>query len=143
LLPCSEAAGGTARRLLYRRGDPSQAATVLVVEDEDPIRQAASKLLRKAGFSVIEAKDGLAALDEIRARKSPIDVLLLDITLPGAPSRQVLEEARRLRRELRVIVTSAYSEDMAAVSLRGSFEGFIRKPYQFADLADLIRQVLS
>jgi two-component system cell cycle sensor histidine kinase/response regulator CckA len=143
LLPCSEAAAGTASGLISRHREPSQVATVLVVEDEDPIRQAASKLLRKAGFSVIEASDGLAALDEIRAQKSPIDVLLLDITLPGAPSRQVFEEARRLRGELRVIVTSAYSEETAAASLQGSFEGFIRKPYQFADLADLIRQVLS
>jgi CheY-like chemotaxis protein len=118
-------------------------ANVLVVEDENPLRQAASKMLRNAGFSVIEAGDGSAALDEIRDQQSPIDVLFLDITLPGASSLEVFKEARRLRSEIRVVVTSAYSEDVAAQSLQGRFEGFIRKPYRFGDLADLIRRVLS
>jgi CheY-like chemotaxis protein len=122
---------------------PCHVASILVVEDENPLRHAASKMLRNAGFSVIQAGDGSAALDEIRDQKSPIDVLFLDITLPGAPSREVFEEARRLRSEIKVIVTSAYSEDAAAASLQGRFEGFIRKPYRFGDLADLIRQVLS
>jgi two-component system, cell cycle sensor histidine kinase and response regulator CckA len=100
-------------------------------------------MLRNAGFSVLEAGDGSAALNEIRAQNSPIDVLFLDITLPGASSLEVFQEARRLRPEIRVIVTSAYSEDIAAASLQGRFEGFIRKPYRFGDLMDLIRQVLS
>jgi two-component system, cell cycle sensor histidine kinase and response regulator CckA len=145
LLP-AETIAETARQPLSRPEEPprsSHVANVLVVEDENPLRQAASKMLRNAGFSVLEAGDGSAALNEIRAQNSPIDVLFLDITLPGASSLEVFQEARRLRPEIRVIVTSAYSEDVAAASLQGRFEGFIRKPYRFGDLMDLIRQVLS
>jgi DNA-binding NtrC family response regulator len=120
---------------------PSPAATVLVVEDEERLRQATSKMLRNAGFSVIEAEDGSAATHWIRAHKGPIDVLFLDITLPGTPSREVFADARRLRPEMKVIATSAYSEDVAA--LEGRFERFLRKPYQLGDLTDSIRQVLS
>ena len=84
-------------------------ATILIVEDEDLIRQPVSKMLRKKGFSVVEASDGNAAVDLIRAKGDHIDVLLLDITLPGASSREVFDEARRLRPGLPVIVTSAHN----------------------------------
>ena len=100
-------------------------------------------MLQKNGFSVIEASDGSTALDLIRAHKDDIDVLLLDITLPGASSREVLEEAKRQKPNMTVIVTSAYNEGMAATSLAGSVERFIRKPYKLAELMDMIREILS
>ena len=74
--------------------------------------------------------------------KNPIDVLFLDLNLPGAPCRQVFEEAKQVRPEMKLIVTSAYSEDMAAASLQGKVEHFLRKPYQLRELVDLLRQVL-
>jgi CheY-like chemotaxis protein/two-component sensor histidine kinase len=146
LLPCSETTAGTLHgptALPKEPARPSPAATVLVVEDEELLRQAASRMLGKAGFSVIEAGDGSAAMDWIRTLESPIDVLFLDITLPGTPSREVFAEARRLRPEMRVIITSAYTEDMAAAALEGRVERFLRKPYRLGDLTDLIRQELS
>jgi two-component system, cell cycle sensor histidine kinase and response regulator CckA len=82
-------------------------------------------------------------MKEMRAHKSSIDVLFLDITLPGVPSREVFEEARRLRPEMRVIVTSAYGADVAATSLQVRIEHFIRKPYRLGNLVDLIRQAVT
>ena len=67
----------------------------------------------------------------------------LDITLPGASSREVFEEARRLRPRMITIVTSANSEEMAAAALAGSVEHFIRKPYKLGELIDMIRKILS
>jgi hypothetical protein len=64
------------------------------------------------------------------------------MTLPGAPSREVFEEAKRLRTATSVIVTSAYSEDVA-VEMLGEVERFILKPYRINDLLDLIRQTIS
>jgi PAS domain S-box-containing protein len=142
LLPCADT-GAAECEPMSRTEEPAPPFTILVVEDEDPLRQATSKMLRKAGYSVLEAEDGSAALDTVRTEKSPISVLLLDVTLPGTPSCAVLEEARRLRPDTRVIVTSAYNEDMAAAALHGTFERFIRKPYRLGDLADLIRQELA
>jgi CheY-like chemotaxis protein/two-component sensor histidine kinase len=140
-LPCagtnSAAIGGPVRDI----GQParrSQATTVLLVEDEASLRSAVSKMLGKRGFSVIEAPDGTAALDAIRGEKNSINVLLLDITLPGASSREVLQEARRLRPDMRVVVTSAYAEEVAAAYLESTMEHFIRKPYMFEDLVRLI-----
>jgi two-component system cell cycle sensor histidine kinase/response regulator CckA len=120
----------------------NHAATALIVEDEDSLRRAAAKMLRNSGLSVLEAADGTTAIAAIRGDNA-IDLLLLDVTLPGAPSREVLAEAKRLRPAMRVIVTSAYGEVFAATSLQADVERFIRKPYSLRDLVGLVRQTLS
>jgi two-component system, cell cycle sensor histidine kinase and response regulator CckA len=106
------------------------------------LRLAVSKMLRKKGFSVIEANDGTTALELLRAHKDDIDLLLLDVTLPGSSSREVFEEVKHLRPDLPVIVTSANSEEMAALSLARRVERFIRKPFALDHLIGLIRESL-
>jgi two-component system cell cycle sensor histidine kinase/response regulator CckA len=100
-------------------------------------------MLRKKGLSVLEASDGSVALDVIRAQTDDIDLLLMDITLPGASSREVYEEAKRLRPDLPVIVTSAHSREMATSSLTKRIDHFIRKPFRLGDLIDVIGETLS
>jgi CheY-like chemotaxis protein len=144
LLPC---AAGTAQGSPGPSSQPEsiptmREATVLIVEDEDALRTAAAKMLRKNDLSVLEAADGTAAFAAIRGGGS-IDVLLLDVTLPDTPSREVLAEAKRLRPAMRVIVTSAYGEDFATTSLPGDFERFMRKPYSLGALVGLVLQTLS
>jgi two-component system, cell cycle sensor histidine kinase and response regulator CckA len=146
LLPCAVEPGQTVQDTISQATDEgvkSRAATILIVEDEELLLQATAKMLRKAGFSAVEAIDGSAGLDAIRGHQNPIDVLLLDLTLPGTPSRDVLEEGNRLRPEMKVIVTSAYNEAMAAASLGVTIERFIRKPYRLDDLVALVRQAIS
>jgi PAS domain S-box-containing protein len=111
--------------------------TVLVVEDEDTLRLAVSRMLRKKGFSVMEAIDGPSAMDLFRARERDIDVVLLDTTLPGMTGSEVLAQLRRIRPTMKVIVTSAYSPEISAVSGQPSC-AFIRKPYQLNDLWNLV-----
>ncbi len=120
--------------ILYR-------GAILVVEDEDLLRQGVSKMLHKRGFSVLEASDGTSALDVVRARKDDIGVLLLDISLPGASSREVYEEAKRLRPDLPVIVTSGNSEKSACVDLAVKIEHFLRKPFGISELIAMIGNV--
>ena len=82
-------------------------------------------------------------MDVIRARKDEIDVLLLDVTLPGASSREVHDEAKRLRPDLPVIVTSAKSEEMSAASMATGIERFLRKPFRLGDPINMIREIVS
>jgi two-component system cell cycle sensor histidine kinase/response regulator CckA len=144
LLPCAEdtATASPGTNSLIESTRANHAATALVVEDEDSIRCAVAKILRKNGLSVLEAADGATAIAAIRGDNA-IDVLLLDVTLPGTPSREVLAEATRLRPAMRVIVASAYGEEFAATSLQADVERFIRKPYSLRDLVGLVRQTLS
>jgi CheY-like chemotaxis protein len=113
--------------------------TVLLVEDEDTLRLAVSKMLRKKGLSVIEAVDGSAAVNLFRANEPDIAVVLLDITLPGMSGLEVFAELRRIRPDIKVIITTAYSQE-TTVPTGGDqqFWAFIRKPYQLNDLWNLI-----
>src|SRR5262249_44730470 len=81
--------------------------TVLVVEDEEVLRLAVSKMLAKERFSVIEAGDGTTGANLFRANEAKIDVVLLDLTLPGLSGREVLKELRRIRPDVKVILTTA------------------------------------
>ena len=121
-----------------------RAGIALVVEDEAPIRLAIAKSLHKRAFDVPEAADGTAALKLIREHKDTIVLLLLDITLPGAPSREVLAEARGVRPDIKVIVTSAYGQNQVDASFPGmKIDSFIRNPFQLGNLLSQIRTVLS
>jgi len=143
LLPCAEESENASQRVKPRTesSDGGRTATALVVEDEDPLRQAAAKMLRRSGFSVVEAADGTDAMTVIQG-DDPIDVMLLDVTLPGIPSREVLAEARRLRPALQIIVTSAYGEDFVSATLNAEIGRFLRKPYSLRNLLEMVRQAL-
>ena len=118
--------------------------TVLIVEDEDLLRSAMSKMLRKHGFSVIEAGNGDAALDLVRSNRDSIEVILLDLTIPGAASSEVVAEAQRVRPDIRVVLMSAYSRAMVPPSLKvPEVRAFIRKPFHTRDLVQLLRDILS
>jgi CheY-like chemotaxis protein len=122
----------------------ARTGTILVVEDEEILRRAVSKALRKSGFSVMEASDGSAAMDLLRMHINDVDVVLLDVTLPGQSSREVFEEAQRMRPDLKVIVTSAYSKETVAASFVGlKVDHFVRKPFQLGDITHLLGDNLS
>ena len=114
------------------------------VEDEESLRTSVSKMLSRRGFSVVGAGDGSAAVDLLRSHPREIDIILLDMTLPGTPSREVIAEAQRTRPAVKVVLTSAYSREMVAQSIDAPIvRGFIRKPFQFGDLLKLLRTTLD
>jgi PAS domain S-box-containing protein len=118
--------------------------TVLVVEDEGHLRQPIVKMLRKTGFEVFEAADGTSAIDLLRANGRRIDVILLDMTIPGASSHEVVAEAANVRPDIGVILTSAYSQEMIEGSMNApQIRAFIRKPFQLEDLLKTFRHSLS
>ncbi len=142
LLPCAAQAAPETRDILTptAAGEArSVAGTVLVIEDEDALRLAVSKMLRNRGFSVVEAGGGREGVDLFLAREREIDVVLLDMNLPGMSGPEIFEELKRIRPAVKVILTSAYSQGTTAKALGGQ-QGwaFIRKPYQINDLVNLV-----
>ena len=102
-----------------------------------------SKMLRRKGFDVIEARDGKTGVDLYRARASEIDVVLLDMTLPGIFGQEVLDELRRIQPEVKVIITTAYSRDWALTKVgEQQHWHYIRKPYSFGELMGLLAEVV-
>jgi DNA-binding NtrC family response regulator len=110
------------------------------VEDEDSLRRPVVKMLQKAGYEVFEAADGNAAMNLLHVHGARIDRVLLDMTIPGTPSHEIVAEVTKLMPRTRVILTSAYSQEMIEGSMSApQICGFIRKPFQFADLLNAIR----
>ena len=146
LLPCSVEVSqpernGTVAALAGTRNGVGGAA--MVIEDEHSLRIAVSKSLRRKGFSVIEAGDGHSAIHLFRTTPG-IDVVLLDMTLPGMSGIEVLAELRKIRPDIKVILTTAYSREMAMSSVgEQRISDFIRKPYPMAELLGMLQKVMS
>jgi PAS domain S-box-containing protein len=146
LLPCEGRAANSEGRMspVEKATRFSGLGTVLVIEDEDLLRQASAKVLRNSGFDVLEAADGSAAIDVIRGSGSKVDVLFLDMTFPGPSCREVVAEYARVRPDGKVILTSAYSEEMAKKTISApQIRGFVRKPFHLADVVKTVRNTLS
>ena len=142
LLPCigAPAAKPGAGQAVETAGKSmSRCETILLVEDEDALRGAVARMLRRKGFSVIEAGDGVSGVDLFRARAEGIAVVLLDLTLAGKPGQEVLAELRRIRPGVPVILTTAYSREMALATVGGPQSWlYLRKPYPFSELEALL-----
>jgi CheY-like chemotaxis protein len=93
---------------------------------------------------VLEASDGTTALDMVRRQQVKIDVILLDVTLPGRSSREVFEEAVRVRPNLRIILSSAYDRKTVDATFAGlRITHFLRKPFQLRHLVAVLQDVLA
>ena len=118
--------------------------TILVVEDDDDVRQTAVGTLRQLGYRVIDAADGAAAL-AILEQGERIDLLFTDVVMPGpVSSTELAAHVRRLLPEVAVLFTSGYTRDALAVD--GRIDGSVQllsKPYQQAQLAQRLRDILG
>jgi PAS domain S-box-containing protein len=118
--------------------------TILLVDDEEIIRQMVGTMLEMFGFKVLLAADGLAALDLYRLHSSEIDCVLLDLTMPKMDGEQTLFQLRQLNPQLRVIMSSGFGEqDISDKLLSKGVAAFIQKPYQMQQLEETIRRVLT
>jgi PAS domain S-box-containing protein len=147
LLPCAGKGAFQSQNVLDPgRSEQSTApkGKILVVEDEEVLRLATSVALRRKGFSVLEASDGSVAMNLVRKKEVELDVMLLDVTLPGASSSEVFEEALRVRPDVKVIVSSAYDKKTVDAIFAGRrIDHFIRKPFQLHELVAVLQDVLS
>lgn len=116
---------------------------VLVVEDEEQVRRMSIETLSELGYQVVEAQDGLDAL-QILANRPDITLLFTDIVMPDMNGRQLADRVRALRPELPVLFTTGYAPDAVLRSgLGGQDVGFISKPFTVDQLARRVRAVLD
>lgn len=120
---------------------PAAGETILVVDDEPVVRDAITEVLRQAGYHVIEAADGPAAIAALAANPA-VHLLLTDVGLPGLNGRQVADHARALKPDLPVIFMTAYARDLTSSDFLGAGMRMMPKPFAMETLLSAIAQVL-
>ena len=118
--------------------------TVLVVEDEDGVREVVVRMLERLGFDVIAAEDGVAALDLLERHNGSLSAVLLDLSMPRMGGQETLYHLRERRPDLPVVLMSGYTEqEVASKLLDGSTGavGFLQKPFLPEDLTTALRSV--
>jgi CheY-like chemotaxis protein len=108
--------------------------TVLVVDDEDSVRQVASEILKFLGYSVLAAPSGEKAVEIVRSGVRP-DVVLLDLIMPGMNGFQTLQALHGIEPDLPVLISTGYADRVASESLVSEGAGgFVNKPYKIETL---------
>jgi CheY-like chemotaxis protein len=118
--------------------------TVLLVEDEDIVRNLVSEILATAGYTVLGASDGIEALEVAERHPGPIHLLLTDVVMPKMSGSDLAERLVSFHGETRVLYTSGYTD--GAIVDRGVLQPgteFIQKPFSFAALTQKVRDVLD
>ena len=118
-------------------------ATILIVDDEEIVRNSLRRALTRFGYKVLDASDGTTALAAMQAANPPVDLVILDLVLPGGGAG-VFELLKAIRPEVRVLISSGYSPDAeAARGLAARVEGFLAKPYELSQLKAAVAQALG
>lgn len=123
--------------------EPGQ-GTVLLVEDEAAVRELARDILRKQGYTVLEAENGQHALQVLDDYGGPVDLLLTDVVMPGVTGRKLAEDVLRRYPAVRVVYMSGYSFDV--ITKQESLEPgihLLQKPFSVYDLVNKVQEVLG
>jgi two-component system cell cycle sensor histidine kinase/response regulator CckA len=141
-LPASKAAAQT---LTERPLAPvSGSGTILVVDDEQFITEITREWLGELGYTVLEASSGSRAVECFRANPGAIDLVILDVIMPGMDGGETLARLKAIDPQVKVLLTSGYGYNARAEKIcRNGCKGFIAKPYDINQLSQKIRDILD
>ena len=123
---------------------PRGSETVLLVEDEEVVRNLVREILEGNGYTVIEARNGAEALELGRRFKGPIHLLVTDVVMPKMSGRELAERLVTIHRETRILYMSGYTD--GAIGHHGVLDPdteFLQKPFSFDELAQKVRKVID
>jgi PAS domain S-box-containing protein len=117
---------------------------ILLADDEDTIRNLGRRMLQRAGFEVIVAADGREAIEKFISERDGITLVILDLTMPHVDGEACYREMRRLKPDVKVIMSSGYNEQEIVNRFAGrGLSGFVQKPYTTEELLVKIRAALE
>ncbi|MBZ0270598.1 PAS domain S-box protein [bacterium] len=143
--PAGAASPGKAAEATLRaapvKGRPTR---VLIAEDEEMLRTFCETVLTREGYDVVSAADGLRALEIFESEKGDFDLVLLDMVMPKLGGELAFQKMKAIRPDVRVLLSSGYSEDNVAQSLFTlGVAGFLEKPYDIPQLIGEVTRVLG
>jgi PAS domain S-box-containing protein len=117
---------------------------ILVVDDEDGVREVAADLLSSLGYHVTTAADGAAAVNHYRRAGDQVDVVLLDLAMPGMGGRECFRALKAINHDVKAVLCTGYGFNVAAQQLLDEgVLGIVAKPYELEQLSDAIAKALG
>ena len=118
--------------------------TVLLVDDEDMIIDVGVGILEELGYKVLIAKGGKEAVELYRKNKDKIDIVILDMIMPGVGGGATYDRLKKINPDIKVLLSSGYSiNGQATEILERGCDSFIQKPFNMRDLSQKIREILD
>jgi PAS domain S-box-containing protein len=141
-LPASEKAGKNEKP--FFKYNPNGPETVLLVDDEDFILKVGTKILQELGYRVLTAGSGKEALEIYSANRDKIDIVVLDMIMPGMGGGETYDSIKALKLDVKVLLSSGYSiMGEASAILRRGCQGFIQKPFTMKSFSEKLREILD
>ena len=117
---------------------------ILVVDDEESIRGISERVLQRAGYAVRTAASGEQGLELYRTNPQEVDLVILDLNMPGMGGFRTLEEMRSINPGVKVVIASGYAASGKVKELLGQGAlGYVSKPFRKKDLLTTVRQTLD
>lgn len=131
-----------------KKGLPDKIAkgkeSVLLVDDEEMVLDIGERVLEKLGYEVLSATSGIEALKLYEKNQDKIDMVLLDMVMPGMGGGETYDRMREINSNIKVLLASGYSIDGKAKEiLERGCDGFIQKPFSIEELSNKIREILD
>ncbi len=143
-LPVVPGAAGPPRPLPDLSKQPRQAARILLVDDEDAVRDVAQRILEHLGHQVVAARNGVEAVRYYKDHYDDIDMVILDMVMPRMSGKETFIALRQIHPGVRVLLSSGFSaEGEAQEILELGVRAFIQKPFRIADIAQRVSEVLN
>jgi len=118
--------------------------TILLVEDEDMVRELTVRILEEKGYQVLESSRGEIAMEVSKKYKSPIDLMITDIVMPGMGGKKLVQKIKKHRPQLKILYISGYTDEI--ISQHGVLEEgthFLQKPFLPQSFLTKIREILD
>lgn len=118
--------------------------TILLVDDEEPIRDLGEQILTRHGYKVLKAEDGETALNLYEEKKDKIHLILLDLIMPGMGGKKCLEGLLPLDGAVKVVIASGYSPEGTVKNfMEAGAKNFITKPFNMKEMLHVVRKALD
>ncbi len=123
--------------------DGEEKILIMVVDDEEVIRNMVKDFLSDKGYEIILASNGPEALDKFRQNEGKVDLVLLDLVLPEKNGMEILEDLRQINPRVKAILTSGYNQNITENILDKDLTSFLQKPFRIATLIQKIKELMS
>jgi two-component system, cell cycle sensor histidine kinase and response regulator CckA len=118
--------------------------TVLLVDDEEDIRELGKKILEGSGYTVLTAANGKDAVNLFKTHMGSLSLVILDVIMPDMGGKQCLEELLRIDPEVNVLIASGFvATEQTRKTIETKAKGFVRKPFNMEQMLKAVREVLD